>query len=55
MRHQPFDKSAICRRAAREFRQRKAFGRPISWAEAMRVAWRVAKHIRQLQQLSIAA
>jgi hypothetical protein len=49
MHPQRYDRAAICRRARREFQQRRGFGRPISWAEAMRVAWRVAKHIRNLK------
>ena len=48
---QPFDRASICRRAAREFRQRKAFGRPVSWSEALKISWRVAKFARQQQQL----
>jgi hypothetical protein len=36
-------------RARREYRQRKAFGRPVSWSEALRIAWRVAKHAHQLK------
>ena len=54
MTSQRYDRAAICRRAAREYRQRKAFGRPISWAEAMRVAWRVAKFANE-HNLKLAA
>jgi hypothetical protein len=44
-----YDRSAIMKRARREYQQRKAFGRPVSWSEAMKIAWRVAKHVDQLK------
>jgi hypothetical protein len=44
-----YNRRAIMLRARREYRQRKAFGRPVSWSEAMKIAWRVAKHAHQLK------
>jgi hypothetical protein len=51
MRHQPFDKAAIMRRAHKDHAWWVRHGKPRSFARCLSTAWAAAKLARQQQQL----